>query len=138
MKRLLLQSVAKDEIAGAFAWYARQRPTLGAMFLEAVIATLDVIVERPESFPIIHRDLRRAPVRGRFPYSLVFRLGGDAVTVVACVHGRRNPRRWQLRETPIPVWQLRELERRLDESDREGPTGITWEQLAQEIQSRFK
>ena len=41
-------------------------------------------------------------------------------------------------EAPIPDWHRRELVRRLDESDREGPTGIPWEQLVQEIQSRFK
>jgi putative addiction module component (TIGR02574 family) len=41
-------------------------------------------------------------------------------------------------DNPIPEWHRRELERRLDESDREGPTGIPWEQLVQEIQSRFK
>ena len=96
--KLLLQAVAEAEIAGAFDWYARERPALGAKFLEAVIATLDRIVDRPESFPVTHRDLRRAPVRGRFPYALFFRVAGDTVTVAGCVHARRHPRSWQLRE----------------------------------------
>jgi plasmid stabilization system protein ParE len=98
VKRLLLHPVAEAEIASAFDWYIRERPALGAMFLEAVIATLYRIVDRPESLSVVHRDLRRAMVRGRFPYALYFSLSGGTVTVAACVHARRNPRRWHVRE----------------------------------------
>jgi plasmid stabilization system protein ParE len=103
MKRLILHPVAEAEIARATDWYARERSTLGARFLEAVIATLDRIVDRPESFAVIHRDLRRAPVGGRFPYALFFRVAGDTVTVAGCVHARRDPRSWQLREPAVAL-----------------------------------
>jgi plasmid stabilization system protein ParE len=33
----------------------------------------------------------------RFPYSLFYRIIDDQVIVVACMHGRRHPRRWQSR-----------------------------------------
>jgi plasmid stabilization system protein ParE len=102
VKRLLLHAVAESEIARAFDWYTRERRALGAKFLGAVIATLDRIADRPKSFPVIHRDLRRAQLPRPFSYVLMFRLGEDTVTVVACVHARRDPRSWQLRE-PIPA-----------------------------------
>jgi putative addiction module component (TIGR02574 family) len=34
--------------------------------------------------------------------------------------------------------QLRELERRLDEMDRDGATGISWEEARKEIESQVK
>jgi hypothetical protein len=33
----------------------------------------------------------------RFPYAMYFRIYDEGVVVVACMHGRRNPRRWQVR-----------------------------------------
>jgi plasmid stabilization system protein ParE len=33
----------------------------------------------------------------RFPYSLFYRIIDDQVIVVACMHGRRHPRRWRSR-----------------------------------------
>jgi len=32
-----------------------------------------------------------------FPYAMYFRVYDEVVVVVACMHGRRNPRRWQVR-----------------------------------------
>ena len=32
-----------------------------------------------------------------FPYAMYFRVYAEVVVVVACMHGRRNPRRWQVR-----------------------------------------
>jgi plasmid stabilization system protein ParE len=98
VKRLTLHPVAEAEITKAFNWYARERPALGRMFLAAVSSTLDRIVARPASFPVVERDLRRAMVSGRFPYAFYFRFSGEAVSVAGCVHVRRSPRRWRLRE----------------------------------------
>ena len=39
---------------------------------------------------------------------------------------------------PLADWQCRELDRRLDESDREGPVGIPWERVLSEIESRSR
>ncbi|HJQ99131.1 MAG TPA: addiction module protein [Candidatus Polarisedimenticolaceae bacterium] len=41
-------------------------------------------------------------------------------------------------DLPLSDGQRRDLDRRLDEIDREGPTGIPWEQVMQELQSRLK
>jgi putative addiction module component (TIGR02574 family) len=39
---------------------------------------------------------------------------------------------------PLTDWQRRELDRRLDEMDREGPTGIPWERVLNEIEGRSR
>ena len=69
---------------------------LGREFLALVDATLDEIRSRPLSYPVVARDTRRVLLR-RFPYAIYFRAYPDAVVVVACMHGRRDPRRWRSR-----------------------------------------
>ncbi|HJQ99130.1 MAG TPA: type II toxin-antitoxin system RelE/ParE family toxin [Candidatus Polarisedimenticolaceae bacterium] len=96
--KLLIRPAAAAEIARAFDWYARQRPELGARFLEEACATFDQIVDRPEAFPVVHRDTRRARVGRRFPYSVFFRVYGEIILVTGCTHARRDPRRWRLKE----------------------------------------
>ena len=39
---------------------------------------------------------------------------------------------------PLADWQRRELDRRLDELEREGPTGIPWEPVLNEIEGRSR
>jgi putative addiction module component (TIGR02574 family) len=39
---------------------------------------------------------------------------------------------------PLAKWQRRELDRRLDEVDREGPTGIPWDRVLSEIEGRSR
>ena len=39
---------------------------------------------------------RRAGVR-RIPYGIFFDLEESRVVVIACLHGRRDPRRWKVR-----------------------------------------
>jgi toxin ParE1/3/4 len=46
--------------------------------------------ERPESFAIRERDLRRVNLQ-RFPYHFVFRIVGDVVRVLVVRHHRRRP-----------------------------------------------
>ena len=46
--------------------------------------------ERPESFSVRERDLRRVNLH-RFPYHFLFRVVGDAVRVLVVRHHRRRP-----------------------------------------------
>jgi len=50
----------------------------------------------PERFPVVYRESRRALLR-RFPYAVYFVASSDLVSVVACMHARREPRRWEER-----------------------------------------
>jgi hypothetical protein len=46
--------------------------------------------ERPESFAILERDLRRVNLH-RFPYHFLFRVAGDVVRILVVRHHRRRP-----------------------------------------------
>lgn len=84
------------DIEEAFLWYERQHAGLGEEFLAAVQSTLSDIVQHPLQSPVIHRDTRRVQLR-RFPYHIFYRVFGDTVIIVACMHGRRDPSRWRSR-----------------------------------------
>ena len=87
---------ANDDLLDARAWYDNIRTELGERFALSVEATVEAIAERSSQFPVVYRNRRRAGVR-RFPYGIFFELREDRIVVIACFHGRRNPRRWQSR-----------------------------------------
>lgn len=83
--------LAQLDIKEAERWYEKEA-VRGDDFLAAAEATIGRIQESPFQFPIVWRDVRRALLR-RFPYGLFFRVETDTVVVIACFHGRRDPRR---------------------------------------------
>ena len=95
--RLEVRPAAAADIEEAALWYESKRPGLGSEFLEELRFMEASIAEAPKRFPVITRDTRRAMLR-RFPYALYYRLYGDRVLVIACMHGRRHPKRWQRRK----------------------------------------
>ena len=92
----IVRPAAAADIEEAFLWYEAQRAGLGHEFVAAAQKLVDAIAERPLGFPIVRRNTRRGLLR-RFPYAIYFRVYGETIVVVACMHGRRNPRRWQAR-----------------------------------------
>ena len=93
--QLIIRSAAEADIEDAHTWYVQLRE-LGTDFLTCVEESLEVIRRNPELFAIVHKDVRRAIIR-RFPYGVFYRLVGEAIVVVAVMHARRDPRRWQER-----------------------------------------
>ncbi len=94
--QLLIRPAAAADIDDAFIWYEQQRPGLGAQFLETVANALDAIRGNPRLHSIIHRNTRRALLR-RFPYGIYYRIYPESIVVAACMHVRRDPKRWQSR-----------------------------------------
>ena len=64
--------------------------------MEQLDLALQRIAANPQQFPITLRDVRRALMH-RFPYSLLFRVEEDTLTIVACFHANRDPQSWQRR-----------------------------------------
>ena len=96
MIRVYFQPAAAAELEEAYRWYERRRRGLGDEFLQASQTVIALVAEKPLAFPLVQGDKRRAVFR-RFPYSFVFRVVGDEVYVIACFHGKRNPREWRTR-----------------------------------------
>ena len=96
MKPVLVRPAAAADIEDTFLWYQTQRSGLGDDFREALRFALNEIAENPQRYPVIHRGTRRALLK-RFPYGVFYREFPRAIIVVACMRGRRNPKRWQSR-----------------------------------------
>jgi len=93
----LFRPAAAADVDDAYLWYEAQRSGLGEEFLAAVSAAVESIQVKPELYPVVHRQTRRALLR-RFPYGLYYRIMGEQVVVVACFHAKRDPKRWQSRK----------------------------------------
>ncbi len=95
-RTLGIRREAKAEITEAHDWYKKRRRSLGAEFLAEVKKAFAFIEEAPERFPTIRSNVRRLPLN-RFPYSILYLAEPDEIVVLACFHGRRDPKRWQSR-----------------------------------------
>jgi plasmid stabilization system protein ParE len=87
---------ADADLKQARAWYGNIRPALGERFILSVEASVEAIIENPLQFPVLYRGRLRAGVR-RFPYGIFFEVQEHRVVVIACFHGKRDPRHWQAR-----------------------------------------
>lgn len=91
-----LRPEVEGELAETAAWYQEQWCGLGLRFLDEVEAGLEVISEMPLLFAVVHRNIRRAPLR-RFPFGIFYHVDDEGIVVVAVMHDRRDPRNWQAR-----------------------------------------
>jgi plasmid stabilization system protein ParE len=94
--RLVVRGAAEADIAEAARWYEQRSPGLGSEFLRAVDVVLAEIARMPERYPLVCGNARRALLR-RFPYAVFFVATADLVSVLACLHARRDPNLWQER-----------------------------------------
>ena len=95
-RRLIIKPEAETEIDEASRWYADTHPALRNEFLNDVEHALAVIKANPLQYQIVYRTIRRVVLR-RFPYGLMYITSDHDVFVLACIHGRRDPARWQRR-----------------------------------------
>jgi toxin ParE1/3/4 len=95
-RRVLFRPQAESELIEAHAWYDERRLGLGALFAASVERAIERIVETPLAYPRVHGETRRAVLR-RFPYVLYFRVLQEEVVILAVMHGRWRPARWQSR-----------------------------------------
>ena len=94
--RLVVRDAAEADISEAARWYEQRSAGLGSELLRAVDVALTEIARMPERYPVVRGTARRVLLR-RFPYAVFCVAQPDFVSVVACLHVRRHPRRWQQR-----------------------------------------
>jgi plasmid stabilization system protein ParE len=93
---LVFRPEVREELEEVYHWYESQKPGLGDDFLDSVDKLLNQICRMPESYPAIHRDIRRSVMK-RFPYAVYYRIVSRRVIVTAVFHSRRSPKAWQKR-----------------------------------------
>ena len=77
-----------DEIMGYYERVATRQ--LANEFYAELRYYMQQAAERPESFAIRERELRRVNLQ-RFPYHFLFRVAGDVVRILVVRHDRRLP-----------------------------------------------
>lgn len=94
--RLVYHPSAEDDLAQAFVYYEEQLEGLGEEYLHAIEVALDRLLSFPESGAPIQEDLRQKVIK-RFPYSLLYKVEGNVLTLIAVAHHRRDPEFWRER-----------------------------------------
>lgn len=94
--RVRVRSAALAEFVEAVEWYSARSRQAAERFVAAADAGFALLARSAGQFPVVHADIRRARLPG-FPYLIYFRLIGADCHVIALMHGRRSPRRWQRR-----------------------------------------
>ena len=88
---VVLRRAAEHDLEEIEDWYELKDPGLGGEFRAAVDEAIGRIAGNPFLYADLYRGNRRVLLR-RFRYSLWYRVRGDLVIVLACVHSRRSLR----------------------------------------------
>jgi hypothetical protein len=88
---------AARELEEAAVYYESRVAGLGTSFLEEVERTVSLIERYPDAGAVYSRNLRRVRL-DRFPYSIVYRRGTDALVIIALAHHHRRPGYWRGRK----------------------------------------
>ena len=91
--QVIIRPEAANEVQAAFDWYEEKNEGLGFEFLRAAEACLEKIRRNPLSYPLAHKQTRKAILR-KFPYSLYYVVDDNTIVVLACFHGKRHPIDW--------------------------------------------
>jgi len=94
--RVRFRTEAAADVSLARDWYDSKSSGLGDSFVGSLEQIIDLVAELPEAFPEIAVGLRRA-LLSRFPYALYYRVDGEVINVIACLHTRQSASRWRSR-----------------------------------------
>jgi plasmid stabilization system protein ParE len=92
--RLIYHPDAELEIVEAVQFYERRVAGLGNRFLQEFDAAIRAILEAPKRSPLIEGDVRRFVLQ-RFPYSILYRVEGEALRVLVVKQHSRHPDYWK-------------------------------------------
>ncbi|WP_082859446.1 type II toxin-antitoxin system RelE/ParE family toxin [Microbulbifer sp. Q7] len=87
---LYIRPDAEADLASAYEFYEECRDGLGSDFLLCVEEGFSRIQHNPESYPCVHKDIRRLLIH-RFPYSIFYTPRGSRLIVLAVLHCARAP-----------------------------------------------
>lgn len=104
MRKVRILRQAAEEAEAAAGWYEKERQGLGAEFVEAIEAAIDIIEDGflPLSPMPGNSGLEGAKrlILRRFPYDIVVVERGNDLIVVAFAHHSRKPGYWRDRAGP--------------------------------------
>lgn len=87
---------AAEEVETTRQWYAERSPLAARAFLAELDLGVERIREAPQRWPRYGKGARRY-ILPRFPFSVIYRMKGEVIEVVAVAHHRRKPGYWRSR-----------------------------------------
>ncbi|HLV46163.1 MAG TPA: type II toxin-antitoxin system RelE/ParE family toxin [Flavobacterium sp.] len=88
--KLIVKSLAEDDIRGIVEWYAEQSKQPPSKFLLKLSIGLDSITKNPEHYQK-RFDQVRIHFLKKFPYGIYYTIQEHTVFVHAVLHTKRNP-----------------------------------------------
>ena len=99
MNKFAYLAPARIELRNAAFYYRERSSRVAASFLAAVQAAVDQVLEFPESAPFVRGEVRGKTV-SKFPYTMMYRVDGDTVVILAVAHQKQRPQYWVGRVSP--------------------------------------
>lgn len=94
--RVEFHPAALQEVEDAQAWYADRSVLAASAFTREFFSAVQRIREAPQRYPVAEARTRKA-LLDRFPFTLYYRVGPEAVSIVAVAHQKRRPGYWSSR-----------------------------------------
>jgi plasmid stabilization system protein ParE len=94
VSEVVLLPKAREDLSKAARYLEVEKPGLGRRLTDEVQNALERLSTNPNVGAEVRPGVRKLLVR-RFPYSLIYRITPEYVLVLAVMHHRRHPRRWQ-------------------------------------------
>lgn len=92
--RLVVHPAARGEIESAFTWYRIEAgQTTATRFVDELDHLQRMLLEHPQIGEKGRGGTRRV-IFIRFPYTLVYRIHGDLLQIIALAHQNRAPEYW--------------------------------------------
>ena len=89
--------LAAQEAAAASDWYRERSQQAAIGFVAELDHAIQQVTELPETWPSYEAGTRRF-VFSVYPYSLIYRVTEQEITIVAVAHAKRKPGYWRNRE----------------------------------------
>ncbi|MEO6809587.1 MAG: type II toxin-antitoxin system RelE/ParE family toxin [Isosphaeraceae bacterium] len=96
MVEVTIHPEAEADYEHALAWYLDRNPWAAARFETAFDDAVEAIRAHPSMFPFCD-NVHQFILLDRYPYSLIYRLDGEAARLIAVAHLKRRPGFWSAR-----------------------------------------
>lgn len=98
--KIIFLKPAQEEYEQAVAYYNEQKKDLGLEFVLELKKSLKRIVEFPQAWQKLSQRSRRCRLK-KFPYGLVYAVKSDLILILAVMHLKQKPKKWEKRLSSI-------------------------------------
>lgn len=89
MPTLKRHPLVRADLQHAYSWYEEELPGLGGEFREEFFRAYRKLQSGPQLYAVRFSGIRRLNL-DRFPYGIFYTINGDAIRVLAVLHGSRE------------------------------------------------